>query len=115
MKKVLCLICVLAMAMGCASGAKKMGDAMPTVVKVADTVQSLAHQLDSVYAFLLAQKLVPDKRAEATAALAALDAIAPRVKAGAEELSGDNFNWAAFVVQAAILAAQVMGYVAPLL
>jgi hypothetical protein len=75
----------------------------------------LARQLDGVYAYLVAQKLVPDNLAEATYALAALDAIAPMVQQGASALSGDNINWVQFVLQAALTTAQIMGYVAPLL
>lgn len=91
------------------------GDAMSTVATVASTVPVLAQQFADVYAFLVDQKLVPDHREAATAALAAMDAVAPKVQAGAESLTGDNFNWASFVLQSALVVAQIMGYVLPLL
>lgn len=91
------------------------GKPTATVAQVAATAPGLAQQLDSVYAYLVAQKLVPDHTAAATQALAALDAVAPMVQQGATTLSGDNVNWVQFVMQAALTAAQIMGYVAPLL
>lgn len=98
---------------GCAPGqGKQMAGG---VAQVAATTPGLAHQLDRVYAFLVAQKLIPDNRVEATRVLAALDAIAPMIQQGAAALTGDNINWVHFVLQAALTAAQVMGYVAPLL
>jgi len=92
-----------------------MGAVMGKTVEIADTAQGLAHQLDDVYAFLVAQKAVPDHIQTATLALAALDAIAPMVQAGAASLEGDNFNWAAFVIKAAMITAQAIGYIIPLL
>lgn len=113
MKKMALLLVLVFLCGGCPS--TKMGAAMPTVAKVADTVPGLAHQMDDVYAYLVAQKLVPDRCEAATQALAALDAVAPMVKAGAEALAGDKFNWAQFVIHSALIAAQIMGYVAPFL
>jgi hypothetical protein len=98
---------------GCATG--QMGAAMQTTVQVAQSAPGLARQLDGVYAYLVAQKAVPDHLAAATKALAALDAIAPLVQAGAASLQGDNFNWVQFVMQAALIAAQAIGYVSLLI
>ncbi len=91
------------------------GQVAGTVAQVAADVPTLAKQLDSIYEFWVAQKALPDHTAEATRVLASLDAIAPMVQQGAQACAGDNFNWAQFAVSAAITAAQVMGYVAPLL
>jgi outer membrane murein-binding lipoprotein Lpp len=100
---------------GCAGNQGSKADPMATVVQVAATAPGLAHQLDNVYAYLVTQKAVPDHLDAATKALAALDAIAPMVQQGAEALQGDNINWVQFVLQAAIVTAQVIGYIAPLL
>lgn len=117
MRKALVFSMILALALaGCAPEQQaQMGKAMSQVSRAAGTAQGLAHQLDNVYAFLVAQKAVPDNLDAATKALAALDAIAPTVQAGADELTGDKFNWAQFVINAAMVAAQVMGFAAPLL
>lgn len=76
---------------------------------VALTAPTLAYALDDVYAALIAAKAIPDHQAEATKALASLDAIAPMVKAEGDNLAGDNFNWASFVVNAAMTAVKIMG------
>lgn len=102
---------------GCASskpGSPSPGDIMATVAKVASTAPVLAQQFDAVYAYLVEQKLVPDHLEAATTALAVMDAVAPKVQAGAESLKGDNWNWANGVLQFALITAQVMGYVLPL-
>ncbi len=98
---------------GCST--TKMGAIMPTVAKVATTGVGLAQQFEQLYAFMVAQKLVPDNLVEATKVLAAMDGVAPVVQAGAANLTGDKFNWVSFIVQAALIVAQVMGYVVPLL
>ncbi len=103
---------------GCAStktGTSSPGDAMSTVATVASTAPVLAQQFDDVYAYLVKQKLVPDHLDAASKALAAMDAVAPLVQQGAQALTGDNFNWAQFILQAALVAAQAMGYILPLL
>jgi len=92
-----------------------MGNVMNTVSKAAAAAPELAKQFDAVYAFLVQQKFVPDHLQAATQALAAMDAVAPLVQAGAESLKGDNFNWASFVLQSALIVAQAMGYVLPLI
>lgn len=74
------------------------------------TAPTLAYALDDVYSVLVAAKAVPDNQAAATKALASLDAIAPMVQAQGAALAGDQFNWASFVISAAITAAKVMGY-----
>lgn len=115
-KRILVLLILAALALaGCAGNQNGKGNPMATVAQVAATAPGLAHQLDNVYAYLIAQKAIPDNTAEATRALAALDAIAPMVQQGAEALAGDKINWVQFVMQAALTAAQVLGYVAPLL
>lgn len=114
-KRVLVLSIVVALLAGCATTQGGTANPMATVSQVAATALGLAQQLDNVYAFLVAQKAVPDHLAAATSALAALDAIAPMVQQGAAALSGDSINWVQFVMQAAITAAQVFGYVLPLL
>jgi len=101
--------------LGCATPQAGTANPMATVAQVAATAPALAQHLDSVYAFLVAQKAVPDHLDAATKALATLDAIAPMVQQGADALKGDNVNWVQFVIQAAITAAQIFGYVAPLL
>lgn len=85
-----------------------------TVAKVAQSAPELARQFDDVYAYLVQQKLVPDHMAAATKALAAMDAVAPLVQQGATVLTGDNFNWASFILQAALTTAQALGYILPL-
>ncbi len=118
---IMALLTILTMPLwltGCAASTNginpKPGDAMATVATVASTAPGLAQQLDNVYAFLVAQKAIPDNTAEATKALAALDAIAPMVQQEAQALAGDKFNWAQFVLQAAITTAQALGYILPL-
>jgi hypothetical protein len=98
---------------GCATS--KAGTVASTVSTVAATAPELAKQFDNVYAFLVQQKLVPDHMDAATKALAAMDAVAPLVQKGASALTGDNFNWAQFVLQSALTVAQILGYVIPLL
>jgi hypothetical protein len=114
MKRIVCLAIIFCFALlpGCATD--KMRATMPQVAQVVTTGQSLAHQLDNVYEFLVTQKAVPDNREAATRALAALDDIAQDVQAGAAALSGDKFNSAQFIINSAILAARIMGYVVPL-
>jgi len=102
-------VCVLLLA-GCAG--LDMGKIMGTTATVATTAPDLAHQFDNVYAYLIKMKAVPDNRDKATAALAAMDAVAPIVQQGATALQGDNFNWASFVLQAALATAKIMGYFA---
>jgi len=110
-------IFLIAALSGCAStGANSnVSKAATTVATLAKTAPELARQFDAVYAYLIDQKLVPDHRDAATKALAAMDAVAPLVQAGAEQLTGDNFNWASFVLQSALVIAKTMGYVLPLL
>lgn len=109
MKKSLALlaimILILPLCFGCAD-TKATGAAVSAVALTAPT---LAYALDDVYAALIAAKAIPDHQAEATKALASLDAIAPMVQAQGAALAGDNFNWASFVISAAITAAKVMG------
>ncbi len=114
------LLCVLTMCVVLCSGCSwftpgQMGNAMTTLNQVANTAPALAVQLDDVYKFLIAQKLVPNNQVAATKALAALDMIAPIVKDNTTELKGDKFNWVQFSISAAITIAKVLGYVAPLL
>lgn len=101
---------------GCASTGTQPtpGQAAATVAAVAQTAPVLARQFDAVYAYLVQQKLVPDHLATATKALAAMDAVAPLVQQGAQALQGDNFNWASFILQAALTTAQALGYILPL-
>jgi len=54
------LAAVLILAAGCAPS--QMGAVMPKVSQVAATAPALALQVDDVYAFLVAQKAVPDHR-----------------------------------------------------
>lgn len=117
----LILIMSVLLLAGCANNtgsAPKPGDAMNAVAAVASTVPGLAQQLNSVYAYLVQQKAVPDHIEAATKALAALDAIAPMVQQAAQQeaqtLTGDNINWVQFVVQGALMVAQAMGYILPL-
>jgi hypothetical protein len=112
MKKLISIMAILLMA-GCATTTS--GTVATKLPAVVDTVQGLAYQLDNVYAYLVAQKAIPDRLQQATLALASLDAVAPMIKAGAEALQGDKFNWAAFAVQAAVIVAKVMGYIVPML
>jgi hypothetical protein len=117
-KSVLVLLLSMALLLaGCAAGQKGPASSQvaANVAQVAATAPDLAHQLDSVYAFLVAQKAIPDNTAEATKALAALDTIAPMVQQGATALQGDNINWIQFVLEGAITAARIFGYVAPFL
>jgi hypothetical protein len=112
----LLLIIAFGLVSGCASTGtnSNVSKAAATVATVAKTAPALARQFDAVYAYLVEQKLVPDHRDAATKALAAMDAVAPLVQAGAEQLTGDNFNWASFILQAALTTAQALGYILPL-
>lgn len=80
-----------------------------TLSQAALTAPVLAQKLDEVYQVMVVAKMLPDHRDKATRVLASLDAIAPMVKEQGDALTGDQFNWASFVVSAAITAAQVMG------
>mgnify|MGYP001567073502 CR=1 FL=1 len=108
MKKFLVLALVLAIVSGCAgfTTPQKTG---ATVAALASTAPTLAYALDDVYAALIKAKAVPSYQAEATKVLASLDAIAPMVHAQGAALAGDQFNWASFVINAAITAVKVMG------
>ena len=97
---ILALLCA-----GCATP-QKTDQAMQAV---AVTTPTIAYQLDAVYATLIDAKAVPAHQAEATKVLASLDAIAPMVQQQGAALAGDQFNWASFVIQAAITAVKVMG------
>ena len=114
-KIILVLLIAAGLLAGCAGSQNVKADPVAVVAQVAATAPGLAHQLDAVYAYLVAQKAVPDHLETATYALAALDAIAPMVQQGAEALQGDNINWVHFVMQAALTTAQVLGYVLPML
>ena len=105
MKKLLVLVLAIVMLAGCAN-TQSAGKYISTAGL---TAPQLAYALDDVYAALIAAKAIPDHQAEATKALAALDAIAPLVKSQGDALSGDQFNWVSFVIQAAITAVKVMG------
>lgn len=103
------LSAALILALGLLAGCANTKAAGSTISAAALTAPQLASALDDVYAALITAKAVPDHQAEATKALAALDAIAPMVHTQGEALAGDQFNWAAFVVSAAITAAKVIG------
>ena len=112
MKKLLAVLAIIVLAgglfCGCASPFSSATGAK--IAAAALTAPVLASALDDVYAVLIAAKAVPDHQAEATKALASLDAIAQMVHVEGENLNGDKFNWASFVINAAIAAAKVMGY-----
>lgn len=110
MKKSLAVLAIMCMVFGLLSGCADTKAAGAKISAAAVTAPTLASALDNVYAVLIAAKAVPDHQAEATKALASLDAIAPMVKAEGENLAGDKFNWASFVISAAITAVRVMGY-----
>ena len=97
---ILALLCV-----GCATP-QKTGQTMQAV---ATTAPVLAYQLDAVYDTLIKAKAVPAHQEIATNALRSLDEIAPMVQQQGAALAGDNFNWAALVIQAAITAVKVLG------
>lgn len=99
---------------GCATTTTQKQNPLDTVQTIAITAPVLAQQFNAVYAYLVAQKLIPDRTKEATLALAMMDRVAPLVQQGAEALKGDNFNWAAGVLQFALIVAQAMGYILPL-
>ena len=106
MKKLLTIGIILGLTFtGCATP-QKTGQTMQTVAVTAPTI---AYQLNEVYGTLVAAKAVPAYQEQATKALASLDAIAPMVMNQGAALAGDQFNWAAFVIQAAIAAVKVMG------
>lgn len=115
MKKLFSIILALSLIFtvgGCASS--NVNKAATTVATAAKTAPELAKQFNAVYDYLVEQKLVPDHRDAATKALAAMDAVAPLVQQGAEQLTGDNFNWASFVLQSALVIAKTMGFILPL-
>jgi hypothetical protein len=109
MKKPLAVLAMVILAVSLLCGCADTKATGAAVSVAALTAPALAHPLEIVYAALIAAQAVPDHRAEATKALASLDAIAPMVQAQGAALAGDEFNWASFVIQAAITAAQVMG------
>jgi hypothetical protein len=102
---IVAFLCINLATIGCATP-QKTGAALQAVAVTAPTI---AYQLNDVYKVLIAAKALPAYQAEATKALASLDAIAPMVQAQGAAIEGDKFNWASFVVQAAIAVAQVMG------
>jgi hypothetical protein len=110
MKKLLAVLAIMVLAGSLCSGCADTKAAGAKISAAALTAPALAAALDNVYAVLIAAKAVPDHQAEATKALASLDAIAEMVHEQGENLAGDNFNWASFVINAAIAAARVMGY-----
>jgi hypothetical protein len=109
MKKSIAISAILILSLSLFSGCADTKATGRTVSAVALTAPSLAYALDDVYAALIAAKAVPDHRELATKALASLDAIAPMVHAQGAALAGDEFNWASFVISAAITAVKVMG------
>ena len=110
MKKPLTILAIMILSLGLLAGCADTQAAGRGLSAAALTAPTLAYALDDVYAALIEAKAVPEHRSQATRALASLDAIAPMVKAQGDNLAGDQFNWANFVVSAAITAAQVMGY-----
>jgi hypothetical protein len=109
MKKIIALYAILILCAGFGSGCANTKAAGSTISAVALTAPDLAASLDNVYAALIAAKAIPDHQTEATKALASLDAIAPMVQAQGAALAGDQFNWASFVISAAMTAVKVMG------
>jgi len=109
MRKHLALLAIIILSISLLSGCADTKATGAVISTVALTAPALAQNLDTVYAALIAAKAVPDHQAEATKALAALDAIAPMVQSQGAALSGDNFNWASFVINAAFTAVKVMG------
>ena len=110
MKKLINLLVILILAASLFSGCADTQAAGRGLAAAALTAPALGQSLDNVYAALIAAKAVPDHREKATLALAALDAIAPMVHAQGAALAGDQFNWASFVIAAAMTTAQVLGY-----
>ena len=108
-QKVFVAALVLVMGLALMAGCADTKAAGAKISAAALTAPTLGHALDDVYAVLIEAKAVPDHQAEATKALASLDAIAPMVQAQGAALAGDQFNWASFVISAAITAAKVMG------
>ena len=109
MKKLLMISAILILSLGLFSGCADTKATGKTVSAVALTAPGLAYALDDVYAALIEAKGIPDHQTEATKALASLDAIAPMVHAQGAALAGDEFNWASFVIAAAMTAVRVMG------
>lgn len=110
MKKFIAMLAVMILSLSLFSGCadtKALGRGMSAA---ALTAPALGQTLDNVYAALIEAKAVPDHREKATRALAALDAIAPMVQAQGAALAGDQFNWASFVIAAAMTTAQVLGH-----
>ena len=107
MKRLMVIVSVVAIlaTSGCATP-QKTGQTMQAV---ATTAPVLAYQLDAVYDTLIKAKAVPAHQEIATNALRSLDEIAPMVASQGAALAGDNFNWAALVIQAAITAVKVLG------
>lgn len=110
MKRCLASLAIMVLAFSLFSGCADTKAAGAKISAAALTAPALAYALDDVYAVLIAAKAVPDHRDMATKALASLDAIAPMVQAQGEALAGDQFNWASFVIAAAITTAKAMGY-----
>jgi hypothetical protein len=109
MKKLIALFAIMILAVSLLCGCADTKATGKTISAVALTAPALAYALDDVYAVLIAAKAVPDYQTEATKALASLDAIATMVHSQGEALAGDQFNWASFVISAAITTAKVMG------
>ena len=107
---IILILFIFCLVLGCANGptSPQVKQVATTVSNVAITAQTLAPELDKTYATLVAAKKVPDNSAEASKALAALDAIAPMVQQQGAAIAGDNFNWASFVLQAAMTTAQIL-------
>jgi hypothetical protein len=111
MKKIVILTLALSLA-GCAGATQTA----LTVATVSSAAPVLAQQLDSVYAYLVQQKAVPDRLDMATQALQLLDKIAPVVQGGAEALTQPGkLDWVQAGIKVALAVAQVIGYVAPLI
>jgi hypothetical protein len=110
MKRCLASLAIVCLVFSLFCGCADTKAAGAKISAAALTAPALAYALDDVYAVLIAAKAVPDHQAEATKALASLDAIAPMVQAQGAALAGDQFNWASFAISAAITVAQVMGY-----
>ena len=102
---IVAVLCINFITMGCATP-QKTGQAMQAVAITAPTI---AYQLDSVYATLRDAQALPAHQDVATFWLGHLDAIAPMVQSQGAALAGDQFNWASFVIQAAITAVRVWG------
>lgn len=112
MKRVMVFFIIVALALALAlvvGGCTSTQQTGKTISAMALTVPQLAYALDDVYAALISAKAIPDHQVEATKALAALDAIAPMVKAQGDALSGDQFNWVSFVISAAVATVKILG------